>query len=94
MVAEHDRRPRCPPGATYGKVILFTTAEAELELARARELRERGHWRQPGEKVECRWYPCIRCGHYHLTSEPEPPTERMPRPRRRRPNTRHKTRRR
>lgn len=92
MVAEHDHRPRCPPGP-YGKVVLKTTAEAEEELTRAREMRARGHWRQPGEKVETRFYPCTRCGGWHLTSEEEPPVERPSRGRRRRPNTRRRSRR-
>lgn len=84
-----DNRPKC--SATGGKTIFYTSAEAEEALAHVKDRRAKGISLLEDPKSEVRIHPCLTgCGYWHMTSEEQPPAERMSRGRRRRPNQRRK----
>lgn len=83
-----DNRPKC--SATGGKTIFYTSAEAEEALAHVKDRRAKGISLLEDPKSEVRIHPCFSCGGWHMTSEVDPPSERLSRGRRRRPNQRRR----
>ena len=55
--------------SSTGKIGWLTKLDAERALA---EIRDSGK-RRRGGKTEIALYPCVRCGHWHLTSEEQNP---------------------